>query len=188
MDVARRAARPDRARGDPRDRAAHADWADGLVTVNQHPDRLRDVLAAYRDAGGRGTAALQVHVAWAPDPDEAMAVAREQWGVQVFGPPVAWDLDLPESFDSLAPHVSDEAVRRAVLVEHDPSRLRDRLAALVGLGFDAVYVHQVATDPRASDDKHPSADPTATPRSATLDRFLDMAGEHLLPGLREVAA
>ncbi|MCR6689458.1 TIGR03885 family FMN-dependent LLM class oxidoreductase [Cellulomonas sp.] len=172
----------------PATAASHAAWADGLVTVNQHPDRLREVVRAYRDAGGRGTAALQVHVAWAPDPDEALAMAREQWGVQVFGPPLAWDLDLPESFDSLAPHVSDDAVRASVLVEHDPARLRDRLADLVGIGFDAVYVHQVATDPRPSQDKHASAAPTATHVSATLGRFLDMAGEHLLPGLREVRA
>ncbi len=172
----------------PATAAAHADWADGLVTVNQHPDRLREVLAAYRDAGGRGTAALQVHVSWAPDEAQALAVAREQWGVQVFGPPLAWDLDLPESFDSLAPHVGDDAVRASVVVEHDPGRLRDRLASLVELGFDAVYIHQVATDARASDDKHPTAEPTATPRPATLEQFLDMAGEHLLPGLREVLA
>ncbi|UJP38534.1 TIGR03885 family FMN-dependent LLM class oxidoreductase [Cellulomonas palmilytica] len=172
----------------PATAAAHARWADGLVTVNQPPDRLREVVGAYRDAGGRGTVALQVHVSWSPDPAEALAVAREQWGVQVFGPPLAWDLDTPEAFDSLAPHVSDDAVRASVLVEHDPARLAERLAALVGIGFDAVYVHQVATDPRPSDDKHPSADATATPRDATLDRFLDMAGEHLLPMLREVSA
>ena len=45
-------------------RAAH--WADGLITVNQAPEQLRKVLAAYRDNGGRGKAALQVHLSWAP--------------------------------------------------------------------------------------------------------------------------
>src|SRR5918995_1414641 len=32
---------------------AGADWADGLVTVNQPHDKLREMIAAYRDAGGR---------------------------------------------------------------------------------------------------------------------------------------
>src|SRR3982750_3049674 len=31
-----------------------AEWADGLVTINQPHDTLRRLTAAYRDAGGRG--------------------------------------------------------------------------------------------------------------------------------------
>ena len=76
---------------------------DGLVTVNQDPAVLRDVVESYRSAGGRGTLALQVHVAWAPDEEAAFALAREQWTANVVGPPVAWDLDTPESFDALVP-------------------------------------------------------------------------------------
>ena len=55
-----------------------AAWADGLVTVNQPLDRLRDVVAAYRDAGGRGTVSLQVHLSWAPTEDEALTIAHDQ--------------------------------------------------------------------------------------------------------------
>lgn len=171
----------------PATAARHAEWADGLVTVNQDPVRLREVVDAYRGAGGRGTVALQVHVAWAPDPAVALGLAREQWASNVFGPPVAWDLDTPEAFDSIAVHADDDAVRRSVVVEHDPARLRDRLADLVRIGFDAVYLHQVATDDAAGADKHPSAEPTATPASAGLHAFLDMAGEHLVGPLGEVS-
>jgi hypothetical protein len=107
---------------------------------------------------------------------------------QVFGPPVAWDLDTPEAFDSLGAHVGDDALHRSVLVDHDPARLADRISELVAIGFDAVYLHQVATDPRPDDDKHGDAAPTSTPRSATLDAFVDMAAEHLLPQLKAVTA
>ncbi|QHT56033.1 TIGR03885 family FMN-dependent LLM class oxidoreductase [Cellulomonas sp. H30R-01] len=172
----------------PATAARHADWADGLVTVNQDPAVLREVVDAYRSAGGRGTIALQVHVAWAPDEDAAFALAREQWTANVVGPPVAWDLDTPESFDALVPNLTDDLVRRSVLVEHDPARLRDRVAALVALGFDAVYLHQVATDEKPGHDKHPAAEPTSTPADRNLRAFLDMAGEHLVPQLREVTA
>ena len=48
-----------------------AEWADGLVTVNQPHDKLREMIAAYRDAGGRGKLALQVHLSYDPDPDRA---------------------------------------------------------------------------------------------------------------------
>ena len=39
-----------------------ADWADGLITVNQPLDLLRRVVGSYRDAGGRGELHLQVHL------------------------------------------------------------------------------------------------------------------------------
>src|SRR6185312_6201544 len=43
-----------------------AGWADGLVTVNAPEEHLRAMIAAYRDAGGRGPLCLQVHLSWAP--------------------------------------------------------------------------------------------------------------------------
>jgi G6PDH family F420-dependent oxidoreductase len=167
---------------------AHADWADGLVTVNQPPEVLKQVVQEYRDAGGRGELSLQVHVSWAPTAGAALDLARDQMAGQVFGPPVAWDLDTPEAFDSLGIHVGDETLRRSVLVDHDPARLADRVSELVEIGFDAVYLHQVATDPAPSDEKRDDAVRTATPRSATLDAFVDMAAEHLLPQLKKVTA
>jgi len=167
---------------------AHADWADGLVTVNQSPEILKQVVHEYRDAGGRGPISLQVHVSWAPTEQTALAVAREQWRSQTVGPPVAWDLDTPEAFDQVGEHVGDDAVRRSVLVDHDPARLADRLSELVAIGFDAVYLHQVATDSVPGDEKHDDAAPTSTPRSATLEAFVDMAAEHLLPQLKQVTA
>ena len=92
--------RPSSARPSPPATAArHAAWADGLVTVNQPLDTLRQVLDAYRDAGGRGPAALQVHLSWAPTDDEALAIAHDQWRSNVHGPPVCWDTETVEAFD-----------------------------------------------------------------------------------------
>ena len=79
-------------------------------------------------------------------------------------------------------------LRGSVLVEHDPRRLADRLVELAGIGFDAVYLHQIATDPVPSDEKHPDAETTFTGPSSTLEAFVDMAAEHLLPALKEVGA
>ena len=144
---------------------AHADWADGLVTVNQPPEILRAGGAASTGTpAAAATSTLQVHVSWAPDAETALDVARDQMAGQVFGPPVAWDLDTPEAFDSLGIHVGDDALRRSVLVDHDPARLADRISELVAIGFDAVYLHQVATDPaperrearRRRTDEHPA--------------------------------
>ncbi len=123
-----------------------AAWADGLVTVNQPHDALRKVVDAYRDAGGRGQLALQLHLSWAPTDDEALAVAADQWGVNVFGPPVSWDTETAEAFDALAAQVPREAVRSVVRVSADLGQHRAWLEEYAELGFDDIYLHHVGQD------------------------------------------
>src|SRR3954447_12097075 len=50
-----------------------ASWSEGLVTVNQPLDRLRQMAEAYRGAGGTGPLALQVHLSWGPNRDRSRA-------------------------------------------------------------------------------------------------------------------
>jgi G6PDH family F420-dependent oxidoreductase len=88
-----------------------AEWADGLITVNQPVETLREIVAAYRDAGGRGRLHLQVHVCWDPDPDRAEAIAHDQWRSNVFPPPACWDIDSPEVFDAVSEHVPPSAAQ-----------------------------------------------------------------------------
>ena len=113
-----------------------AAWADGLVTVNQPVEVLRDVVAAYRDAGGRGRLAVQVHLSWAPTEQEALHLAHDQWAANVFGPPVPWDTSTVEAFDAIAAQVPEEAVRVPVRVSADLGRHREWLAEYADLGFD----------------------------------------------------
>lgn len=142
-------------------------WADGLITVNQDPASLRALLDEFRAGGGDGKPAyLQAHVSWAATEDEALAIAHDQWRSNVFAPPVCWDLELPEHFDEAARHVRPDDVRPSVLVSADPAWHRDRLAALVGLGFDGVWIHHVGQQQLP---------------------FLDVFGEHVVPDLREAA-
>ena len=141
-----------------------ATWADGIATVNQEPSALRRLLDEFRDGGGAGKPAyLQVHVSWAASDDEALAIAHDQWRTNVFRPPVCWDLELPEHFDEAARHVRPADVRESVLVSSDPSWHRDRLAELVALGFDGVWIHHVGQQQQA---------------------FIDVFGEHVVPALR----
>jgi G6PDH family F420-dependent oxidoreductase len=122
-------------------------WADGLITVNQEPGVLRKVVAAFRDGGGAGKPAyLQAHVSWAATEEEALAIAHEQWRSNVFAAPLCWDLELPAHFDEASRLVRPDDVRGPVLVSADPSWHRDRLAELVALGFDGVWIHHVGQD------------------------------------------
>ena len=140
-----------------------AAWADGLVTINQPIEVLRDIVSAYRDAGGRGPLSLQVHLSWAPTAEEADALAFDQWRSNVFTEPVNWDTETQQGFDVMAEHVDMDAVRGAVEVSHDLSWHRDRLAELAAVGFDDLYLHHVGQEQTA---------------------FLDAFGAEVLPALR----
>lgn len=119
-------------------------WADGLVTLNQPHERLRAVVDAFRAGGGEGRPLfLQVHLSWAADEDEALAVAHDQWSTNVFDPQLAMDLTLPEQFEAAARFVTPDDVRSAVLVSADLGRHTAWLAEYAELGFDRIYLHEV---------------------------------------------
>ena len=123
-----------------------ADWADGLITVNAPIDRLRRIVDAYRDADGRGPLYLQVHVSWAPDEEQARALAHDQWRTNVHAPPACWDIDTAETFDTVSEHVGHEQVAGSVNVSADLGRHTAWLREYADLGFDAVMVHHVGRE------------------------------------------
>ena len=125
-----------------------AEWADALITINQPHDHLRAMVDAYREAGGRGPLVLQVHLSYAADEERALQHAVDQWHSNVFGPPLAWDLDTPEAFDEAARQVPPEAVRDAVRISADPAQHAAWIAEYVELGFDEVYLHHVGQEQR----------------------------------------
>lgn len=119
-------------------------WADGLITVNQPLDALREVLDAFHAGGGEGKPArLQVHVSWASTDSEALRIAHEQWAPGILGSPVAWELNLPEEFESVATYISPDAMHPSVLASSDPGQHVAWLTELADLGFDEIYVHHV---------------------------------------------
>ncbi|WP_432559999.1 TIGR03885 family FMN-dependent LLM class oxidoreductase [Granulicoccus sp. GXG6511] len=141
-----------------------AKWADGLVTINQPIDTLRQVIDAYRSAGGRGKIALQVHLSWAPTDTEALAIAHDQWRTNVFGAEIAWDLHSPEAFDEVARFVPPEALHDHVRISADVRQHAEWLAEYADLGFDDIYCHHVGQDQAG---------------------FIDAFGEHVLQAWKE---
>ena len=139
-----------------------AAWAEGLITLNQPIEVLRDLLAAYRESGGEGPAALQVHLSWAPTEAEALRIAHDQWRSNVFDEPVDSDTAQPAAFDIMSEHVGPEAVREAVRVSAHLEQHVEWLQEYAELGFDDIYLHFVGQD---------------------QERFLDVFGEQVLPEL-----
>lgn len=123
-----------------------AAWADGMVTVNQPPETLRQVIDAYRGAGGRGPLALQIHLSWAPTQQQAEEIAMDQWRGNVVGAPITWDVDTPEGFDAIAPHVPRESVLSAVRTSAELDQHVAWLREYADMGFDDLYLHHVGQD------------------------------------------
>ena len=140
-----------------------AEWADGLVTVNAPVERLREMIAAYRDAGGHGPVNLQVHLSWAETEQRAEEIAHEQWRSNIFAPPVCWDLETAEHFDVVSENVTVEQVRGSVNISADLERHVDWLRGYADLGFDRIYLHHVGQD---------------------LGPFIETFGAKVLPRLR----
>jgi probable non-F420 flavinoid oxidoreductase len=134
-----------------------SEWADGLVTIYQPHDHLREMLEAFG-----GPASLQVHLSWAPTEEEALRIAHDQWRTNVFAPPLCWDLPTVEQFDEAAKHVRPEDLDGAVLISSDLARHAEWIAELAELGFEAIYLHHVGKEQRP---------------------FIEAFGEHVLPRL-----
>ena len=143
-------------------------WADGLVTISMAPDKLRDIVAAFRDGGGRGKpVALQVHLSWASDEGEARSAAFHQWRSNAVGADEVQNLRSPEAFEAATAHIRPEDMDEHVRISSDPARHADWIAEDVAAGFDEIYLHNVGRNQRA---------------------FIDTFGERVLPTLRREAA
>jgi probable non-F420 flavinoid oxidoreductase len=123
-----------------------AEWADGLITVNAPVDRLRRMIDTYRDAGGRGSLHLQVHLSWAESEEEAARIAHDQWRSNIFPPPVCWDLELTDHFDEVSKHVTVDPVGEVVNISADLGRHAAQLQEYADLGFDEIYLHHVGQE------------------------------------------
>ncbi len=143
--------------------ARAAAWADGLITVNQDLETLREVIATYRGAGGRGPLALQLHLSWAPTLEEAERIAFDQWRSNVLGAPLAWDIATVEGFDAASEHITLDSVRQAVRISEDLDQHVAWIREYAQLGFDDIYLHFVGQDQAA---------------------YLDAFGTHVLPKVR----
>jgi len=150
----------------PETAARHAAWADGLITVNQSEQTLQRVLGAYREAGGRGPARLQIHLSWAPTDEEALAIAHDQWRNNVFAPPVCWDIETVEAFDVIGEAVTAERVKQSVRISSDLAQHADWLQQYLDQGWEELYLHFVGQDQAG---------------------FIDAFGQHVLPQLSPTA-
>jgi len=148
---------------DTRAAARLAPQVDGLITVSQPQAKLRDVIAAFRDAGGdRKPLFLQAKHSYADNEERALQGAFDQWRTNLGPGLVSANLALPEQFAAAARFVRPEDMRDSVRISSEPERHAEWLAGDLELGFDRDYVHNVNRE---------------------LERFIDTFAEQVLPRL-----
>jgi len=142
-------------------------WADGLLTVNAKPKRVRKIVEAFRRGGGEGKPLLmQVGLNWAGTEQQAIQGAFEQWRYNVLGGEVNWELRSPRDFETATRFVRMENMRESVLISADPGRHASWLQNTSSLA---------------------SRNSCCTKSVSTSESFVDVFGSKVLPQLRGAA-
>jgi probable non-F420 flavinoid oxidoreductase len=137
-------------------------WADGMITVVGPRERMRAIVDAFREGGGDSRPVfLQVPLAYAPTAAEALAAAHDQWRQCTLTTAQLADLATPAEFDAATAASTQEDVAARVRVSSDIARHRAWLEEDVELGFDRIYLHNVAREHQ--------------------ERFIDACAADLLP-------
>jgi len=142
-------------------------WADALVTIAAPRDDMRAIADAFREGGGEGKPLfLQVALAFAPTDAEAQDAAFDQWRQSALTREQLSDLATPEDFDRAAAHVTRADVVSRLRISSDIERHAAWVAEDAAMGFDGIYLHNVARDHQ--------------------ERFIAACGERLLPAMTHV--
>ncbi len=119
-------------------------WADGMITVHQPHQELKEVVEAFRKSGGAGKSVfLKVQLSYARTSKEAEEGAYDQWRTNIFHSSVLGDLWQVEQFDALGELVQPEELKKMVRIS---SNLQDHIQWIrkdLELGFDRIILHNV---------------------------------------------
>lgn len=145
----------------PQTAAWAASWADGLITVFQPGEKLRETVSAFRDAGGGDRPVyLQVQHAFAPTAQEAIDGAFREWRQCVLPSSITTDLRMPGQIADATKLAQADEVAVRIRISHEPAQHLEWLREYEALGIDTVFVHNVT--------RHQQA-------------YIDAFGEHVLP-------
>ena len=142
-------------------------WADGLITVAGPRAAMRAVVEAFREgSGGDKPMFLQVALSFAGSEHEAAAEAYRQWPQAALTAQQLSDLSTPAEFNQACMDVDPLAVLSKVRASADIQRHIDWLREDCLLGFERIYLHNVAIEHQ--------------------ERFIDVCGEWVIPSLTHV--
>lgn len=138
-------------------------WADGLITTSRPPDKLKQVVDAFRRGGGEAKPMiLKVQLSYDRTQEAARQGAHQQWRNNIFKSVLLSEIRTVEQFDAAGAFVTPDEVEQHVRVSADPQQHIDWLKADIDLGFDELILHNV---------------------NSAQSQFIDAFGEAVLPSL-----
>ncbi len=121
-----------------------AGWADGLITISQPMEKLKEVVKAWKENGGEGKPmVLKVQLSYDKDEEKALQGAHEQWKTNVFGSDMLAELRTPLQFEQASEHVKPEEVKKHVNVSNSTDQHIEWLESYIDLGFRELDLHNV---------------------------------------------
>lgn len=123
---------------------AAAEYADGLWSTSPE----RDVVEAYRGAGGRGPVYGQVTVCYGADEDSARKTALEAWPNAGIPGQLSQDLPTWSHFQQVSELVTAERITERIACGPDPDPIVKLTKKYTDAGFDHIHFHQVGPDQR----------------------------------------
>lgn len=126
--------------------------ADGMITPGAPVEKIAMLFERFaegaREAGkdpDAMTRVLQLHTAWAPTYEQALADAMTEWPNGGMAFPKG-DVRSPADFAAMAKLVRPEDFAGRLLISEDPDAHRAQIQRFVDLGFDRIYLHNVGRD------------------------------------------
>jgi coenzyme F420-dependent glucose-6-phosphate dehydrogenase len=114
---------------------------DGLWTGGD-----REVIDAWRAAGGSGPVYSQISVCWAASEDEAVELAHRTWPNSGVPGQLNQDLPTPKHFEQASSIVTEDMIKESVACGPDVERIVSQIREAVDAGVDHVYLHQIGDD------------------------------------------
>ncbi|NJN57187.1 MAG: TIGR03885 family FMN-dependent LLM class oxidoreductase [Leptolyngbyaceae cyanobacterium SL_5_9] len=142
-------------------------WADGLITISRPPEKLKEVVDAFRQGGGGGKPMLlKVQLSYDRDEAAARQKAHEQWRSNIFENVLMTELQTPHQFEVAGQFVQPDELNGHVRISADPQQHIDWLRQDVELGFSELLLHNVNREQQ---------------------QFIEVFGEQVLPALQPLA-
>lgn len=119
-----------------------AEKADGLIVT----EPKKELLEAYRDAGGKGPVYAEVALCYADREEDGRRTAHKYFRWSLSGWPVLAELPHEEAFAAASRHVTPEAVGEEIVCGPSLDKHLEAIAGYADIGCDRIILNQIGPE------------------------------------------